>query len=93
MCSAALGGEFSTNPTPELHEYVRRVCERDRDGEVPRVRVSSLQEANSANPSVRSTTSPVGVAAVEDTDLEGPALRLGCDRVSSSSSEVITYIV
>ena len=69
-----------------------RVCERDRDGEVSRARDSPFKEDSSANPSVRSMISSVGVDAAGDTDLEGPALRLGCRFLFSSSSEDMTYI-
>ena len=37
-------------------------------------------------------TSSVGVDAAGDTDLEGPALRLGCRFLFSSSSEEMTYM-
>ena len=69
-----------------------RVCERDRGVEVSRARVLPFWGANPANPSVRSITSSVDVpTAAGDTDLEGPAVGLGCGRFTSSSSEEMTY--
>lgn len=80
----ASGERYSSHPSKS------RVCDRDCGGEVPRVLLLSFREGNSENPSVRSMTSSVGVAADGDFDLEGSTLRLG---VFSSSSEEITCTI
>ena len=67
----AIGDRYSSHPSRS------RVCERDRGGEVSRVRLLPFREDNSKNPSVRSMTSSLGVAPDGDADLEGSTPRLG----------------